>query len=454
MVLQKRISLALVTVIMVFVVAQGYLAYRSLEEQEDHLVDEVLATETRRLIERIRAGELPELLTDRPLRLGPNLSAWLVPSDLPAPGDEGTVSAESKVGKEGKRGADGTESTEGVAAPPPYLAGLTDGAHMLLEGDRVYHAMIEPIAEGRLFVRFDATQNEEFVYRFGRYLVVTSLLCIVLGWLMSAFVARIVVSPFRRMSERLRNWSQGERWEPVAGSDEETMLLQAFDRAQRRLEESLVREREFAANVRHEVRTPLAALRTDAEMILLTETLSAPGAGRLRRIMAAVDSLATEIDALQALSTASPGEAEPVLLAQCVDEVWESLRHLADRHDAAIENRIPRTDTAILDRLALVTILRNLLRNAIEHASPGTCRVVHTSDGLLIADEGPGIRPDDRPFVFDRYFQGAFKDSPAPIRRDSGLGLAIARQTADLRGWSLDLEPEGERGTVFSLRFR
>jgi hypothetical protein len=300
MVLQKRISLALVTVIMVFVAAQGYLAYRSLEEQEDLLVDEVLATETRRLIERIHAGEASGLLTDQPLRLGPNLSAWLVPPEGSAPG------------------------SEGAAGLPPYLAGLANGAHMLQEGERIYHAMIEPIAEGRLFVRFDATQNEEFVYRFGRYLMVTSLLCIVLGWLMSAFVARIVVSPFRRMSERLRNWSQGERWGPVAGSDEETMLLQAFDQAQRRLEESLIREREFAANVRHEVRTPLAALRTDAEMILLTETLSGPGAGRLRRMMAAVDSLATEIDALQALSSASPGEAEPVLLAQCVDEVWEA----------------------------------------------------------------------------------------------------------------------------------
>ena len=86
MVLQKRISLALVSVIMMFVAAQGYLAYRSLEEQEDNLVDEVLASETRRLVERIRAGDAVWRLADQPLRLGPNLAAWLVPSSASASG--------------------------------------------------------------------------------------------------------------------------------------------------------------------------------------------------------------------------------------------------------------------------------------------------------------------------------------------------------------------------------
>jgi len=428
MVLQKRISLALTAVIVLFVAAQGYLAYRSLEEQEDNLVGEILSTETRRLIERIHAADGEVQWAEQPLRLGPNLSAWLVrPVNSP-------------------QGPDALE-------PPLHLAALADGAHMMHIGDRIYHAVIEPIAEGRLFVQFEATQNEELVYRFGRYLIVSSLLCIAVGWLMSSFLARVVVSPFRRMSERLRNWSRGERWGPVVHSDEETMLLQAFDQAQRRLEESLIREREFAANVRHEVRTPLSALRTDAEMILLTETVSAPGEERLRRMMAAVDSLSTGIDGLQSLSSAAPGEAEPVLLAQCIDEVWESLGHLASEHGATIGNEVPRADMVHIDRHALVTILRNLLRNAIEHASPGECRVMRIPGGLAVADQGPGIRPADRAFVFDRYFHGGLRDAPETVRHDRGLGLAIARQTADLHGWALELEPAGDGGTVFSLRF-
>jgi signal transduction histidine kinase len=106
-----------------------------------------------------------------------------------------------------------------------------------------------------------------------------------------------------------------------------------------------------------------------------------------------------------------------------------------------------------VEKLALVTILRNLLRNAIEHASPGTCRVRRTRFGLSVSDEGPGILPANQPFVFDRYFQGRLTDSPGVARRDKGLGLAIARQTADLRGWVLELTASGSGGTVFALEF-
>ena len=424
MVLQKRISLALTAVITVFVTVQGYLAYKSLEKQEDRLVDEIVLTEARRLVERLKSGEVLLEPSGQPHRLGPNLQAWLVPHDGPA-----------------------------SVAPPPQLAGLSDGAHHLHAGERVLHALIEPLPPGRLFVQFDATQNEQFVYDFGRILLVTGLLCILLGWLISSFLARIVVAPFRRMSERLRNWSPGESSSPVTRSDEEALLLQAFDDAQRRLEESLVREREFAANARHEVRTPLAALRTDAEMILLREPLSKASEQRLRRMMAAVDHVSSGLDSLHALSRAAPAHDEPVQLAQCVDEAWESLAHLASGSGATLLNEVPRSDVVSVDRLALMTVLRNLLRNAIEHASPGSCRVARTPQGLTVSDEGPGIAPEHRLFVFDRYFQGRLSDSPGIARRDKGLGLAIARQTSDLRGWSLELESSHDGGTVFSLKF-
>ena len=442
MVLQKRISLALTAVIAVFVTVQGYLAYKSLEKQEDLLVDDVVRTEAQRLRERLQAGEVVLDSATQPLRLGPNLQAWLAPARS---GNAGVA-------------IDLTQPvvTDGAAARtalPIRLAALPDGAHHLHDGDRIYHAIIQPVGDGRLTVEFEATQNEQFVYAFGRVVLLTGLLCILMGWLISSSLARIVVAPFRRMSERLNNWSPGDSSSPATRSDEEALLLRAFDAAQRRLEASLAREREFAANARHEVRTPLAGLRTDAEMILLTERLSPASDKRLRRMMAAVDQVSSGLDSLHALSCEAPAQVEPVMLAQCVDEVWESLSHLAAGAGATLVNQVPRDDVVTVDRLALVTVLRNLLRNAIEHASPGVCSVRRIENGLTVADEGPGIAPAHRPFVFDRYFQGRLADSPGAARRDKGLGLAIARQTADLRGWRLALESTGSRGAVFSLRF-
>ncbi len=423
--LQKRISLALTAVITLFVTVQGYLAYSSLEEQEDRLVDDIVLAETERLVERIEADEVRFDRSGRHLRLGTNLEAWL----------------------------DDQDGSAGQSPLPKDLVALADGVHHWHGGDRIYHAMVRTIPEGRLYLRFDATRNEQFVYDFGRTLLVTGLICILLGWLMSSLLARIVVAPFRRLSERLSNWSPGERSSTATRSDEESLLLRAFDQAQRRLEESLVREREFAANARHEIRTPLSALHTDAEMLLLTESMSDGAKERVRRMMTAVDSVSNGLESLQALSTAAAGKPEPVLLSQCVDEVWESLAHVARDAGTTLVNQVPRGETVTIDRLALITVLRNLLRNAIEHASPGPCTVSRTAHGLDVSDEGPGIAPEDRPFVFDRYFQGRLSDSPGAKRTEKGLGLAIARQTSELRGWTLEVAPSVARGSVFRLCF-
>ncbi|HRP09371.1 MAG TPA: HAMP domain-containing sensor histidine kinase, partial [Gemmatimonadales bacterium] len=166
-----------------------------------------------------------------------------------------------------------------------------------------------------------------------------------------------------------------------------------------------------------------------------------------------VASVSKGLESLQALSTAAAGKEEPVVLSQCVDEVWESLAHVARDAGASLVNQVPRGETVVIDRLALMTVLRNLLRNAIEHASPGPCRVSRTAHGLEVSDEGPGIAPEDRPFIFDRYFQGRLADSPGRTRTEKGLGLAIARQTCELRGWTLEVAPSASRGSVFSLRF-
>jgi len=430
--LQKRISFALTAMVVLFVVVQGYLAYSSLEQQEDELVDSIVINETKRLMDRMATGDTEFRTAEQPLRLAPNLMAWLVMPDRPA----------------------------ASATLPDYLAPLPDGPHMLHRLYRVLHAVVAPAPGGRLFVQYDATENEQFVYRFGLYLVATGLLFIAIGWGMSVVLARIVVAPFSRLALQLSQWSPGSASRPVGRSDEETMLLQAFDAAQRRLDESLAREREFAANVRHEVRTPLTALRTDAEMLLLTQSLAPDARQRLERMISAVDSVTDGVEALHALSKAAPARPEPVDLAACVESAWASLQHLNGEDRLQLRNRLPGEAPIVLDRHALMTILRNLLRNAIEHAAPGTCEVRRTTDGIEVADDGPGIAEENLPRVFDRYFSSRFGDTrDAPTGPDEqspyerGLGLAIAKQTALQQGWALTVRRAPVRGTVFSLAF-
>lgn len=458
--LQRRISTALTSVIVLFVAAHGFLAYSSLEDQEDDLVDDIVLAETRRLVARMADGDRVLQDAEPPVRLAPDMVAWLL-----APGRH-----------------------EETLALPPYLRGLADGPHRIHSDVLVVHSVIQTTDAGRLYVSLDATRNEEFVYRFGRYLTATGLLIIAIGWLLSVWLARIVVSPIRRLAERLAQWSPGSTTRSVSESDEEALLLQAFDQAQRKLDEAIAHEREFAANVRHEVRTPLSALRTDAEMLLLTATLEPPARDRLHRMIETVDAVADSVESTWSLSTAEPARPEALDLAACVDSAWASLQHLNADDRMRLHNLLADSDDRPeLDRQALMTILRNLLRNAIEHAAPGTCEVRRTPSGIEIADDGLGIGADDLPHVFDRYFRGRLADSAtvagpaevapaetappaatvaagrAPSKTPSrppdphngrGLGLAMARQAALRQGWQLTARSSAGTGTVFRLDFQ
>ncbi len=473
--LQRRISIALTGVVILFVAVQGYLVYLSLERQEDDLVDDIVMSETHRLIGRLADGEEAALVEQGMSRLGPNMQAWLV-----RPGQAPT-------------------------GLPAWLQPLEPGLHMQYLDDRVYHSVIRDTPTGRLYVDYDATGNEAFVYEFGGFLLLTGICFVVLGWLLSVWVAHIVVAPIGRLAKRLAEWSPSSTAPTVGTSDEETLLLQAFDQAQRRMDQALAHEREFAANIRHEVRTPLATLRTDAELILLTEARLGDGTRqRLNRIIASADSVVDAVEAAHALASYAPARPEPLDLAACVDTAWASLQHLNEGGRMQLRNLAGRgSERPILDRQALMIILRNLLRNGIQHASPGICEVRRSDTGLEVSDNGPGIPPANLSRIFDRYFSGrlvdteadaqaepgaqagpgaptgpgaqtrpgASRESGAPTDSDQdhefadeggqsrarragrGLGLAIAGQTASQQRWRLDVRSTPGQGTTFLLDF-
>ncbi|MFA4912506.1 MAG: ATP-binding protein, partial [Burkholderiaceae bacterium] len=120
-----------------------------------------------------------------------------------------------------------------------------------------------------------------------------------------------------------------------------------------------------------------------------------------------------------------------------------------------LDDQLPANEIAIVDPHALMTVMRNLIGNAIEHAAPATM-TVRMLDGVLhIEDDGPGIAAADLPHVFERYFSGRRRDSQVErtaTGRQRGLGLAIAKRVCDLHGWSLTARPrDGIGGVTFLL---
>ncbi len=435
--LKRRVTWALTAVVTLFVATQSVLAYLSLEEQEDDLVDELVLTEARTLAQRIARGELhgPAGATLLDGDSDGNPSAWLI-----------------------------TPSGAVLPRPlPAHLAHLADGPHRPGRPDRHLHVVVMPTTQGRLYVQYDAQQNEAKVQEFGLYLIGLALVCSMLGALLSWRVADWVVGPIERLTAHLSAWAPDDGQTRAAQTDEESRLFDAFNRVQDRFERAIAHEREFIANVGHELRTPLAALRTDLEMLASTPEAYSPPQQRLARAIAAVDAMAGSLDAVRSMTQPPRAPLHWVDLAQCVIDAWASVQPRHESSTTTLHNDVAPGQQVLADRHALLTILRNLMRNTLEHAGAQRCVVRRTARGIEVLDDGVGIPTDELPHIFERYWRGRLADSTSlnvsstPATTERGIGLAIARQLADLNGWRLtaqhapQVDPTFPRGTCFTL---
>jgi len=451
--LQRRVTLALLGLVAFFVVTQGVLSYWSMHEQEDDLVNQLLVEEGRRMAERLQVdGAAAEAMFGQRTAVGP-YRAWLQRPDGRWVG----------AAPEGPR-AGFVQFQPGVYALEAW------------NGLQAEHLYVADVPLGRLWVSLDATRHEAQVEEFGLYAGVLALLCVAAAVFASRQVSAMLMQPLQRVTRLMEVWAPAPAGPRPGGAgvdadaaasggtavDDETRLFEAFARAQAMLERRLVDEQETAANLRHELRTPLAVLRSDLELLLETLPVDGPQRQRASRALASADAVGQAIDALQATGAAArsadvaPGE--DVALADCVALAWDTLGEGPLRRGLRLDNAVPQAAQRHLDRHAVLTVLRNLFGNALEHAAPATVRVLWrpANSTLVIEDDGPGVPADLLPLLFERYVSARLRDaSPAAagsVLAPRGLGLAIARQLAAVHGWGLTAESVQPHGLRFLLQ--
>jgi signal transduction histidine kinase len=422
--LKQRVATLLVAMVALFTLLQGGLAVLSMQDQEDELIDQFTLAEARRLAERLQHGG-PELLADaRAPLLGEHFEAWWL-------------------------------SAQGRSLPsalPSELQGLRTGPHRLSGPTGERRIVVLALQEGRLFVRFDPRANEAKQREFAWYVFTLALLVTGLAWVLARHLAAAVVAPIEHLANQLQRWAPGAN--PPRTCDEATQLLDAFGRVQTRLEQELADAREFAANLRHELCTPLAAARTDLEMLSLNTGTAAARQQRIARALNALDAVGSAINSVQAMSARRARlPTQALTLKHCVQDAWDSLGDLPARSGLSLSNEVQASTRVRADPHALLTLLRNLMRNAAEHAAPAHCRVRDVQGQIWLEDDGPGLPADALPLVFERYWHGRRHDTPgqAPPTAGRGLGLAIARQLAETQGWRLHAELVQPHGLRFVL---
>ena len=237
--------------------------------------------------------------------------------------------------------------------------------------------------------------------------------------------------------------------------DELTPLVEAFNRALDRLQAGFRTQQEFLANAAHELKTPLALIRAQIEMV--------PPTQRNSFLLQDVDRMARQVQQLLLLAEASEPRnyrMEEVSAQAALAEVCDYMARVAERSGVHITHSADTgTSTgthghqALLcwqaDRGALFTLLKNLLENAIQHSPPGgTVTVQAAPTGFRVTDEGPGVATEDLGKLFERFWRG-------PTRRDegAGLGLSICQEIARAHQWQIMARPS-QPGLEVQVRFR
>jgi two-component system sensor histidine kinase QseC len=222
-----------------------------------------------------------------------------------------------------------------------------------------------------------------------------------------------------------------------------------------RLEESFARERRFSADLAHELRTPLAELRSLAECALKwPETRDATTD---RDTLAAARQMETLVTNMLALARGEHGHLavrrEPVPLDALVREAWRPFHARAEARGLRAEVAPPGA-TATADPVLLRSILSNLFDNAVSYAPTGGAISITGETGpagvtVRVANATENLDPADLEKLFDRFWR---KEAARSGGEHSGLGLPLARMFAGAMDWTLTAALEGGSKLVFTLR--
>jgi two-component system, OmpR family, sensor kinase len=227
-------------------------------------------------------------------------------------------------------------------------------------------------------------------------------------------------------------------------------MLVSLDSARSHTQAMLDRQREFVADASHELRTPLTSVLANLE--LLTEELEGEQAETAEAALRSTRRMRRLVGDLLLLARADARRSQsrgPTDLADVLLEAASELGPMAEDHELSIDAQ-PAVVPGVKDELHRLTL--NLIENATRHTPPGTrIRASTAIDNgtavLTVEDDGPGIPPELRPRVFDRFVRG-----PRAGTRGSGLGLAIVRAVAESHGGTVTLEnPLEGSGTRFVI---
>lgn len=269
---------------------------------------------------------------------------------------------------------------------------------------------------------------------------------------------RFVASePIRRPGRRHRRHSTANAFSDAGHATELRPICERLNELLARLEQSFDRERRFSADVAHELRTPIAELRSLAEVALKWPSGDMETKAAFADTLSAARQMEGIVTGLLAITRCEAGKQpivrEPVEIAGLVNELWQSQAERARGKGLSVAMDVSAGACLETDRTLLGSVLANLFSNAVEYTpAGGTIHIRHTTEGarwlFSVTNTVGQLRPEDLPHLFQRFWR---KDPARSTPEHSGLGLSLALAFADALGMSLRAELANERELAMIL---
>jgi heavy metal sensor kinase len=334
------------------------------------------------------------------------------------------------------------------------------------QGTRFVMALTYPIhANGRAYsVQTGIALNKSMVLlsAFGMQLLLLTQAVLALAAIGGHFMSRKALAPVAAIAteaRRINDRNLDVRLPIAETQDEISHLSDTLNQMLARVESGVRSIRDFTANAAHELRTPLALIRTEVEVALSRPRVAEEYREACEQVQMETVRMATLIDSLLILARADAGmealRSELVdanRLAFEVGEKWRTAMRLAFLEfsvETAPEPIFVRGDMNALQRLLTI-----LLDNAVRYTQPGgsvNLCVAREGSGVFfgVQDTGIGIAPEHQPRIFDRFYR--VDRTRGGAYRGSGLGLALAKWIAEKHGTSISLESAVGAGSCFGF---
>jgi signal transduction histidine kinase len=323
----------------------------------------------------------------------------------------------------------------------PSVPGLNDPARLLAT----------PVPSGVLVVGATRENDVETLAAFRNELLITGPVALLLASLIGYFLVGLSLHPveaMRRRAAQISAETPGERLPVPETRDELERLGSTLNEMLARLEEGLQRERDFVADAGHELRTPLALLRTELELALRHGQSEEELRDALRASVEEVDRLAQLADDLLLIAHSDrdglPLRVEPVEARELLSSVATRFQWRADEAQRPLRLDVPNGLVVRGDRLRLEQALSNLVDNALRHGDGSVSLRAAAANGnveLHVQDEGPGFSDGFAARAFERFS----RSQPGREGSGAGLGLSIVKMIAEAHGGTAEAanSPQG-----------